>query len=530
MKKRRPPLTLDQALTDLHADDPSRRVGAIHFLHWQGGHETDLLPLLHDPDEQVRAWAAFSMQDLVAAGVMKGLIAALEDSSLAVRLKAIDSLTYTRHPEAGAALLRLVDDPNPKVRAAVIGASNTLRYLPTAWAAVWRALHDPAPEVRVAAVETLGCWQREGAQDAVIAALQDTDDGVRYAAVWALQWVGDARAAEPLLALCDDPAEDVRESVPHVLGMLGTADTVTALLERFDTFHDADQIRALEIMASIGDPRAIAPALVCLDHPNPSLRMSAVAAVGWLKAEAALPRLRELAHHDPSDEVRAVALRALGHFHPQAADVTRAALHDPAWQVRSAAISVAYVNEDLEVADTVAATVLQDATAHFMARRYLPKTRPVMYAAVAACVPSLPINDTAALVFGEFGDTRAIEPLRRQLADPTLTDDDAPRRERLITILARLGDSSVTPLLKPLLHQHQMGISREAIPVFAQVMGAAGVGDLVPLLMQGDPDIEARVARALETIGTPEALAAVADWRTQLAAEARGLPEEANPD
>lgn len=55
MKKRRLPLTLDQAMTDLHADDPSRRVGAIHFLHWQGGHETDLLPLLHDPDEQVRA-------------------------------------------------------------------------------------------------------------------------------------------------------------------------------------------------------------------------------------------------------------------------------------------------------------------------------------------------------------------------------------------------------------------------------------------------------------------------------------------
>ena len=173
----------------------------------------------------------------------------------------------------------LDDDPDPRVRAAALGA--LVRAARDDAATAWlRALHDEAPAVRRRAAE-------------LAPALRD-----------------DARIAPALLDVLDDHDVTVVEAVAWSLGELD------------DDARTAGAVRALS-----GVTRT---------HRDALAREAAVAALGALGDTDALPAILDACRDKPA--VRRRAVLALAPFDgPQVDAAIDAALSDRDWQVRQAA-------------------------------------------------------------------------------------------------------------------------------------------------------------------------------------------------
>lgn len=163
-------------------------------------------------------------------------------------------------------------------------------------------LHDPEPDVRAAA---LGALSRLDDLDSAVldAALADESPVVRRraATVAATTTHGD------LLALLSDPDDSVIETAAWACG------------ERTAESAIVDRLIA-----------------IVTDHEEPLCREAAVAALGSLEAEAAVPAIVSACSDKP--QIRRRAVLALAPFDtPETADALQAALEDRDWQVRQAA-------------------------------------------------------------------------------------------------------------------------------------------------------------------------------------------------
>lgn len=148
-------------------------------------------------------------------------------------------------------LTALDDDPDPRVRAAALGA--LVRAAPgDATAPLLAALRDPAPAVRRRAAE-LGPASTDHARvgPALVAALGDPDVTVVEAVAWSLGELGDAaRAAGAVQALADVTRTHrdalAREAAVAALGALGDADALPAIL---DACRDKPAVRRRAVLA-----------------------------------------------------------------------------------------------------------------------------------------------------------------------------------------------------------------------------------------------------------------------------------------
>jgi HEAT repeat protein len=176
-------------------------------------------------------------------------------------------------------VVALVDDPDPRARAAALGA--LVRVTPDDAGNPWvRATADTAAAVRRRAAE-------------LAPALSE-----------------DAPVTAPLLSLLDDADVTVVEAAAWALGELG------------DTALTAGAVTAL--------------ARVVRDHRDALAREAAVAALGSLGDPAALPVILDACHDKPA--VRRRAVLALAPFDgPEVDAAIEAALSDRDWQVRQAA-------------------------------------------------------------------------------------------------------------------------------------------------------------------------------------------------
>jgi HEAT repeat protein len=200
----------------------------------------------------------------------------------AARFAALGHRDHVPDGEVALAAEAVADDPDPRVRAAALGALVRAGRADTAVPAWRAAIVDPDPAVR-----------RRAADLAPLAA----------------QWAPDGVAAA-LVAALDDADVTVVEAVAWGLGELGTVAV------------DAGAVVAL--------------AAVTTGHRDPIAREAAVAALGALGDPAGLPAV--LAACDDRPPVRRRAVLALAPF--EGADVDAAlarALTDKDWQVRQAA-------------------------------------------------------------------------------------------------------------------------------------------------------------------------------------------------
>ena len=196
--------------------------------------------------------------------------------------------------------------------------------------------HDQ--EVRRKAAEWLGTMPAEGAGEALLRALSDRSLPVRAAAAVALGRIREPRAIDPLVNLLGERDLGLRDAAAQGLHSFGPA-AVPALLKALERDQDRTRIDLLDVLAEIGDARAV-EAIVRLATPPPPMakslagdleeitardrrsreevRVWAVKALGRMGTDAVLPTL-EKDVRDRSPEVAAAALQALvEHASPEA--------------------------------------------------------------------------------------------------------------------------------------------------------------------------------------------------------------------
>ena len=163
------------------------------------------------------------------------LIALLQDDHADIRRTAAESLGKIGDQSALPAVLRLLSDPIPAVRAAAAQALGRMAN-PTDEAVIaglLRLLADPDDGGKQAAALAIGDIEPPPRLMAGVAdLLRSSDVRVRRAAVRALLPLDTAQVAGWLLPLLADPDADVRQAAVAALGFSGDARAATALSRR----------------------------------------------------------------------------------------------------------------------------------------------------------------------------------------------------------------------------------------------------------------------------------------------------------
>ncbi|WP_137955478.1 HEAT repeat domain-containing protein [Burkholderia sp. 4M9327F10] len=315
-------------------------------------------------------------------------------------------------PETAALLARLADEDAAVRRIALLDLADLedADLLPSLVSAL-RA--DPAPKVRLEAARVLASWERDEIVEALCGALLDPAAEVS------------AAAAQSLSEL-KDPA---------------SATVLRRWVERPEPFVRAATLRALrELRVAV----AFEPALEALADATPSVRLEAVAVLGWLKDARALPPLAALATGDAEADVRRAAVGSLG-FAPATHEAATAALldalRDGAWQVREeAATTLGKLRAPAALAPLLAALDDDYWQVRLRAVRALGQTGDISAAPAVAALLTHTISNLrkeAALALGELRDPGTLPALRDAL------DDRDPDVRKAVRIALQQVESAV---------------------------------------------------------------------------------------
>lgn len=263
--------------------------------------DDELARLLAHPDQRVRQRSQFAMVDRGAeiAGLFTGV--ALKNDSLMARLHAIWGVGQlaARHPELLEPLLPLLDDPEGEIRAQVAKVLGQVRS-PIANDKLIVLLQDPVPRVRLFAAQSLGRTRHQPAITALVKLLEETgatDPYLRHAAVQALVGIGDREAVWERRTA---PSSDVRMAVvlvlrrmkdPEVSFFLNDADPLVATEAARainDLPLDSETGKLANLIQTI-DP-VLAPEALMRRVLNANLRMGSVEQAAQLARLAANER------------------------------------------------------------------------------------------------------------------------------------------------------------------------------------------------------------------------------------------------
>jgi HEAT repeat protein len=117
------------------------------------------------------------------------------------------------------------------------------------------------------------------------------------------------------------PSESTRALAVELLGRVQALDSLPALVDRLE--HDpADEVRvrAARALGRTGSPRAVGPLIDCVPGGPPALVAEAVAALGRLGATSAVPTLRTTLV-GPSPALVHAAVAALAAIEPQGVEL-----------------------------------------------------------------------------------------------------------------------------------------------------------------------------------------------------------------
>jgi HEAT repeat protein len=173
------------------------------------------------------------------------------DSDPEVRLRVADAALQIRLPEAGARVLKWLNDADARVRAAAAEVLGVLPH-PGSAAALGRVLEDPVASVRSAAALALGNSESGDASLFLLGHLEDSDPEVRHAVIAALEDLGDLRAVVPLIGRIQEPRAPLRRQAVTALGTLGDARAASALIV---ALNDADSTVRAAAAISLGQLR-----------------------------------------------------------------------------------------------------------------------------------------------------------------------------------------------------------------------------------------------------------------------------------
>jgi HEAT repeat protein len=277
---------------------------------------------------------------VVPPAVVQGLVAAIGDVDVSVRVAAVKALGELSDTTAARALIRaLQGDADGEVRKMAAWALGNLEYEP-AVAALGEVLKgDRELPVRAMAAWALGNIESESAVDALVAALTASDAEVRRQSVWALGQIESERAVPGLVRLVDDADAEVREQVVWALGQIESADAVPALVRLLRDGNENVRRQSAWALGQIESATATEPlAQLLAGDASAEVRGQAAWALGQIEPGSAPKALLD-AVKDRSAEVRRMAVWALSQIEdPASTPALREALKDSDLETRRMAV------------------------------------------------------------------------------------------------------------------------------------------------------------------------------------------------
>jgi HEAT repeat protein len=288
----------DDVIRNLRNPDPKVRLASVQLLRESRYPEASvpIAPLINDPIDQIQLeaiWAELSfflVHDLPSKKRV-GLVVEVRNPGQAAAAFDMGPLAVERRAapeEVIEALLKAVDDENPKVRVEAIYTVGTIASAPlneTATAQLIKALDHYDPTIRAAAAQVAGRLDVKAAGNALINGVNDSQPPVRYAAMRALGAVGERQA-------------------------------INALTEQFKFYGKGEGAwSALDALARLADPSSVPLFKSRLADKDPFLRRAAAEGLGRAGDTSELSALEIGAGNDASEMVRAAmafALQKLG--------------------------------------------------------------------------------------------------------------------------------------------------------------------------------------------------------------------------
>lgn len=300
-----------RALWGLRHEDAERRLQTVEQLGASGdarllGH---LVPLLLDPAIEVREAVVRAIAGLDDPRRTRALGRALADEAESVRERARDALTAAGLSVVEAERAARAPCP-PYDDAERLDPGRDIASLAT-------ALRDPRWTLRQTAASRLRGIDDPGAQELLLFAVADPHRYVRGEAVEALARRGDPAAGEALVHALHDHAGTVRREALDAARRIRAVEAVPFLRARLQSVTrdgDAEEWSESELcdaLLEIGGAESLESIRAGLANPDARVR-SHICFVMSKRADPADALALAGALDDPSEDVRAVALDALG--------------------------------------------------------------------------------------------------------------------------------------------------------------------------------------------------------------------------
>ncbi len=250
-----------------------------------------------DDSFAVRAAAAAAIGRLGEPSGLPLLFAALDDREAYVRTEVEEALARFHTREHLFAFREALRSEDPLARRAAVAAYGEVMREPVASpglaALVVNALGDDQDDVVSTATRALSNLPHDRVLPLLIDGLAHGDSGVRAGCARLLEKHTDARAVEPLISLAvdTDQPDDVRRAVAAALRQHQAYVDVTAAVARASDTRAPDRLRALRLVAVVGDARAMALIETALVDKDATVRIAAARAAadsGEQKSRAAL--------------------------------------------------------------------------------------------------------------------------------------------------------------------------------------------------------------------------------------------------
>lgn len=292
------PQRFDDVVRNLRNPDPKVRLSAVRLLREAKYPEAivPLAPLVNDPLDPIQLEAIgaelsfFLVQDLPDRRRL-GFVIEVRNRGGAVEVFELGPLAIWPRPappELITALLKAVDDENPRIRLEAIYAAAALGKAPL------------PPD----------------AEPLLLKALDHYDPVVRAGAARFAGRAGIKTVANELVKLVNDSKAEVRYASMRALGQLRDERVAGALVEQLQFYGKGEGAwSALDALARIAQPSSAAIFTERLADKDPNLRRAAAEGLGRLVEKGSIGALESGAGTDPSPMVRAAmgfALQKMG--------------------------------------------------------------------------------------------------------------------------------------------------------------------------------------------------------------------------